>query len=151
MVSKYDETIIKYSSNTQTLTFKPSSIFLTIVSTAVIIATIIATSSVSGPAEKPFSQIITVGPVWPTDAWACTSDKDFIVHGTLRGLGNGRLAISVSDLGTQSLFSFDPGRMEAFSVGGSADDTIVMRRTGTVSGFITLQTTQDATASCTQR
>jgi hypothetical protein len=101
------------------------------------------------PETKPF-QIITVGPVWNTDSWSCTSDEDFIIHGTLRGLGGALLEINVSDTGSQSLLAFDEGKMESFSVGAPAGKQIVITRTGTITGFITLQTSPSAQASCTQ-
>ncbi len=100
---------------------------------------------------EPFSQIITVGPIWENNSWICVSDSDFIVHGTLRGLENSQLEIFIENVGTQSLYSLNPSEMETFSVGSSAGNVIVITRTGTVTGFITLQTTSDATASCIQQ
>ena len=135
---------------TQTLTFKPSSLFLTVVSVAVIVAAIVIVDISKGPPEKALSKIITVGPVWPRNSWSCTSDADFIVHGVLRGLQGAQLTISISGLGTQSLYTFDAsGKMESFSVGSPAGHVMTITRTGTVTGWITLQTTSGATASCT--
>jgi len=99
---------------------------------------------------EPFSQIITVGPIWESDSWICVSDSDFIVHGTLRGLENSQLEIFIENVGTQSLYSLNPSEMETFSVGSSTGNEVIITRTGTVTGFITLQTSADATASCTQ-
>jgi hypothetical protein len=117
----------------------------------IIVISIGIASAVQGIPDKPMSQIITVGPVWNTDAWACTSDADFVVHAALRGIGADPLpliAISVQDHGTQSLYSMDNSESVAFSVGNQADKTITITRTGTVTGFLTLQTTSNAQASC---
>ena len=96
-----------------------------------------------------FSQVITVGPVWKTTSWTCTSDKDFIVHGILRGIGSSQFSINVSEQGTQSLYTllYD-GQPESFSVGNKANQDITITRVGFVSGFLTLQTSSDAKASC---
>ncbi len=99
---------------------------------------------------EPFSQIISVGPIWESNSWICVSDSDFIVHGTLRGLENSQLEIFIENVGTQSLYTINPGEMETFSIGSTAGNEIIITRTGTVTGFITLQTSTDATASCTQ-
>jgi len=116
----------------------------------VIIVFAIAISAALQGESVTFSQIITVGPVWNTDSWVCTSDANFMVYGTLRGLEGSQLSIDVSGIGSQSLFLLETGQMQPFSIGATADSTITISRTGTVSGFITLQTTSDATASCTQ-
>ena len=100
---------------------------------------------------EPFSQIITVGPIWESNSWVCVSDSDFMVHGTLRGLDNSQLEIFIENVGTQSLYSLYSGEMETFSVGSSAGNVVMITRTGTVTGFITLQTSADATASCIQQ
>ncbi len=99
---------------------------------------------------EPFSQIITVGPVWESNSWSCVSDSDFMVHGILRGLENAQLEIFIENVGEQSLYTINPGEMETFSVGSTAGNEIIITRTGIVTGFITLQTSADATASCTQ-
>ncbi len=99
---------------------------------------------------EPFSQIISVGPIWESNSWICISDSDFIVHGTLRGLENSQLEIFIENVGSQSLYSLNPSEMETFSIGSTAGNEIIITRTGTVTGFITLQTSTDATASCTQ-
>ena len=111
---------------------------------AIIIPVILLTNT------EPFSQVITVGPVWDSNSWSCISDSDFIVHGTLRGLENAQLEIFIENVGGQSLYTINPGEMETFSVGSTAGNEIIITRTGTVTGFITLQTSADATASCTQ-
>jgi hypothetical protein len=129
---------------------------LAISAVIVIIFTIVLTATyqtqliLSEKPEKPFSKIITFGPLWENTIWSCTSDRDFIVHGALRGLQGSQITINISDLGTQSLYSLDPERMESFSVGSPAGHTMIITRTGTVSGWITLQTVSDATANCTQ-
>jgi len=106
-------------------------------------------AAVQGTPDKAMSQILTVGPVWSTDAWECTSDENFIVHATLRGIAdNPLIEINVEDHGTQSFYSLNIGESETFSVGNQADKTITITRTGTVTGFLTLQTTSNAEASC---
>jgi len=100
---------------------------------------------------EPFSQIITVGPIWESNYWICVSDSDFMVQGALRGFENSQLEIFIENVGTQSLYSLNPGEMETFSVGSTAGNEIIITRTGTVTGFITLQTSADATASCIQQ
>jgi len=118
--------------------------------TVIIVFTILITAALQGPSSS-FSQIITVGPVWSTDTWVCTSDANFVVDATLRGLGDTQIAISVSGSGTQSFYSLVPQQLETFSVGGPSDSLITITRTGTVTGFITLQTISDATASCASK
>lgn len=123
---------------------------------AVIIFTIVISVSYQTQillSEKPhtesFSKIITVGPVWNATSWTCTSDKDFIAHGILRGLALSEFSINVSDQGTQSLYTFlYDGQPESFSIGSKANQSITISRVGTVTGFLTLQTSSDATASC---
>lgn len=100
--------------------------------------------------NKTFSKIITVGPVWISDSWSCTSNEDYLVYSALRGLGDAQISISNSDLGTQSLYILDNGKMEPFTVGGQADQTITITRTGVVTGWLTLQTMSNANATCTQ-
>ncbi len=100
--------------------------------------------------DESFSKVITVGPIWDSDSWTCISDSDFMVHGILRGLENSQLEIFIENVGTQSLYSLNPGEMETFSLGSTAGNEIIITRTGTITGFITLQTSADATASCTQ-
>ena len=108
-------------------------------------------AQVQAPPTNEFSQIITVGPYWESMNWVCTSDKDFIVHGVLRGYEGAYLTISITPLGSQGLFAFDYERMQTFSVGAPGGETITITRTGTAEGWITLQTTADAEASCIQR
>ena len=118
-------------------------------STAIIIAAVAIITSVSDSSNDDFSQILTIGPVWNDSGWRCTSDEDFVVHATIRGLRDSQLAIRVSDLGTQSLYDFSPGEFESFTVGAKGGQAISLIRTGVVSGWVTLQTTSDAMASCT--
>ncbi len=115
-----------------------------------IILIAIAISSGFQVQEKSFSQVITVGPVWNSDSWVCTSDADFMVYGVLRGLAGSLIEITISDVGSQSLYSLDPQQLESFSIGASGDTSVLITRTGTVTGFITLQTTSDASAICAE-
>ena len=99
---------------------------------------------------ETFSQVITAGPVWTTDSWICTSDAEFIVHAVLIAYDEpNELTIIVSTQGTQPDFELTPLKMQSFTVGGSADSIITISRSGTITGFITLQTTSGANASCT--
>ena len=132
------------------MTLAPSHLFLTIITIVVIVFAIAIAALVPGQYEKPFSQIITVGPVWQSLNWTCTSDEDFIVHGVLRGYEGAYLSLAISGLGFQSLFAFDYERMEAFSIGADGGQTITMTRAGTVEGWVTLQTIVGAEASCIQ-
>jgi len=128
-----------------------SDVFLVGASTIIIIFAVVITAAVQGSPENKFFQVITVGPVWNSDAWSCTSDEDFMIHGTLRSLGQGNtLKLGITAAGTQSLYELDPNQLETFSIGVPADQTIVITRTGIVTGFITMQTGTDAKASCTQ-
>ena len=133
------------------MSFKPSPLFLTIVTIVIIIFAITITAIIQGSPEKPFSQIITVGPVWSTNTWSCTSDADFVVYATVRALTDAQLAISISGLGTQSFYTFEPSNLYSFTVGSPAGNTMTITRTGTVTGWFTLQTTSGATASCIQQ
>ena len=65
-------------------------------------------------------------------------------------LEDSQLEIFIENVGTQSLYSLNPGEMETFSLGSTAGNEIIITGTGTITGFITLQTSADATASCTQ-
>ena len=126
-----------------------SNVFPIAAAVVIIVIAIGIASAVQGTPEKPMSQILTVGPVWNTDAWQCTSDADFIVHAALRGIGdNPQIAISIPSLGTQSFYSLNVGESETFSVGEQANGSIVITRTGIITGFITLQTASNAQASC---
>lgn len=126
-----------------------SSIFPIAAAVVIIVIAIAVTAAVQGPPDKAFSQVITVGPVWGTDTWTCTSDANFMVHAALRGIGDfPQVQITVEGSGTQSFYNLNVGELETFSVGAGVDKTITITRTGTVTGFITLQTTSDAIASC---
>jgi hypothetical protein len=117
---------------------------------AIVISTSYQTQILLSDNNTPsFSQVITVGPVWKTTSWTCTSDKDFITHGMLRGIGSSQFSINVSGQGTQSLYTllYD-GQPESFSVGNKANQDITITRVGNISGFLTLQTSSDAKASC---
>ncbi len=127
-----------------------SNAFIIIGITVIVLLAIIIPTMFLTPNDEPFSKVITVGPVWDSDSWTCVSDSDFMVYGTLRGIGNAQLEIFIENVGSQSLYTINPGEMETFSVGNTAGSEIIITRTGTVTGFITLQTITDATASCTQ-
>ena len=117
----------------------------------VIIVFAIAIAAVlQGSSASSFSQVVTVGPVWNGDVWSCTSNSDFMIHAVLRSTGESQLAINIPDLGTQSLYTLEPGQMETFSIGAKADNTITITRTETITGFITLQTASDTNAGCVQ-
>jgi len=77
-----------------------------------------------------------------------TSEADFMVHGTMRGLAGSLLEIDISGVGSQSLYALEEGQMESFSVGASGGDQVVITRSGTVTGFITIQTISGAEANC---
>ncbi len=127
-----------------------SNLFPIAAAVIIIVFAIAITAAVQGSPDKAMSQNLTVGPVWSTDAWECTSDENFIVHATLRGIGEiPMIEINIQDHGTQSFYSLNIGESETFTVGNQADKTITITRTGTVTGFLTLQTTSDAQASCT--
>jgi len=127
-----------------------SSVYLAIITIIVIVFAVAVTAQLQGRIEKPSSQILTYGPGWNGIKWTCVSDRDFIVYGTIRGLGDSQLSINISGIGTQSLYSLDPEKMQSFTVGSPGNHTMVITRTNTVSGFFTLQTESDAKASCTQ-
>ena len=127
-----------------------SNLLLVSVSTIIVIIAVVITATITTSNEPAFSQIIVVGPVWSSDTWTCTSDADFLIHGTLRGLEGALLEIEIDDVGTQSLYDLNTGELESFSVGSQANHTMNITRTGTVTGFLTLQTTSSAIASCIQ-
>jgi len=127
-----------------------SNVFPIAAAVVIIVLAIAISAAVQGSPEKAMSQIITVGPIWNTNTWSCTSDADFMVHAMVRGIGELPLiAVAVEGHGTQSFYSMDNSQSVAFSVGNQADKVITITRTGTVTGFLTLQTTSDAIASCT--
>lgn len=121
---------------------------LVMVGGIIVILIAISAFSMSEEKDKSFSQILTVGPVWTTNSWICTSDEDFMIHGTIRGLAGSLLEINISDVGTQSLYGLDAGQMESFSIGTSGSNQITLTKSGTVTGFLTLQTVSNAEASC---
>jgi len=114
----------------------------------IVIAVAVIVDSHNQP-QKPF-QIQTYGPVWDGTVWTCTSNSDYVIYGTVRGLTNAQLAVSISGVGTQSLYSLDFGKLYSFTVGSPGNHTMQIIRTNTVSGFFTLQTAPDAKAACTQ-
>ena len=131
-------------------TLNSSNLLLVSVSTIIVVIAIVISSTLTTSNDQAFSQILVVGPVWSNDIWTCTSDADFLIHGALRGLEGALLEIEIEDAGTQSLYSLNTGELESFSVGSQANHSMNITRTGTVTGFLTLQTTSSAIASCTQ-
>ena len=127
---------------------------VTLVGAAVIIIVfaIIITATIQSSNETSFSKILTVGPVWSTNTWICTSTEEFLIHGVLISYTDGaRLTINLSGQGTQPDFIFAEAEMKSFSIGGTADSSItIIRSNGVITGFLTLQTASDAKASCVQ-
>jgi len=120
-------------------------------SVIIIVFAIVITAAVQASNETTtFSKVITVGPVWATDTWICTSTAEFLVHGVLVSYSDGvGLTISLSGQGTQPDFRFNQGEMKSFSIGGPADSSIrISRSLGLLTGFLTLQTSSDAVAAC---
>jgi hypothetical protein len=102
--------------------------------TIIIIFAIVITAAVQGESET-FSQVQTFGPVWNNPTWTCTSDKDYMIHGVLRGLSGAQLRITISGHGSQGLYDFSPvGSIKTFSVGANGGDSITLIREGTVTG-----------------
>ncbi len=129
---------------------KPSVLFVS-AATVIIIFTIVITASIQSSTMETFSQVITFGPVWNGDSWSCTSDAEYIVHATLIAYDeNNVLTIFLNTQGTQPDFRLTPLEIQSFTVGGPADSIITITRSGNISGYITLQTTSGATASCTE-
>jgi hypothetical protein len=116
---------------------------------AIILVAIGISTAMQQPQKSDSLQIISVGPIWNTNSWTCTSDSDFIVHGALRGLAGSLVEINISNVGAQSLFALEEGRLEPFTVGADAGNYITVTRSGILTGFITMQTSSDAIASCT--
>ncbi len=124
-------------------------VILTAVTIVIIVSAVAMLLSMQND-EGTFSKIITVGPIWTSDVWSCTSNKDFLVYGALRGLEGTQISIAIPDLGAQSLYALDNGKMQTFTIGGQSDQTVIITRTGLVTGWLTLQTMSDADASCVQ-
>jgi len=126
---------------------------VTLVGAAVIIIVfaIVITATVQGSNEaRTFSKVITVGPVWHSDTWLCTSTAEFLVHGVLIAYANNvGLTIAVSGQGTQPDFRLKQNDLKTFTIGGPANSQIrISKSLGELSGFLTLQTSSDAKASC---
>ena len=126
---------------------------VTLVGAAVIIIVfaIVITAAVQGQNEaRTFSKVITVGPVWHSDTWLCTSTAEFLVHGVLIAYANNvGLTIAVSGQGTQPDFRLKQNDLKTFTIGGPANSSIrISKSLGELSGFLTLQTSSDAKASC---
>jgi len=126
-----------------------SDVFLISSATAIIILAFVITTAVQGEPEKSFSQILNVGPVWRTDSWICSSTEEFMIYGLLIGYKDpSALKIFVSGSGSQPDIRFEPRELQSFSIGGVAGSSIQITSGGGVSGFLTLQTMSDATATC---
>ena len=111
----------------------------------------IVTSALLQPKSESFSQILTFGPLWNNgNSWTCTSDASYLVHGALRGLQDSQIEISMPGMGTQSLYQLDAGHLQSFTVGSQAGHPMIITKTGTVTGWITLQTMSGAKANCTE-
>jgi len=129
---------------------KPSVLFVS-AATVIIVFTIVITASIQSSTLSTFSQVITVGPVWTGVGWICTSDADYMLHATLIAYSeDNELTIIHTARGSQPDFELTPLEMQSFSIGGRADSSITISRSGTITGYITLQTTSGATASCTE-
>ena len=73
------------------------------------------------------------------------------MHATLIAYSeDNMLTIFQNTQGTQPDFRLTPLEIQSFTVGGTADSFTTITRSGEISGFITLQTTSGATASCTE-
>ncbi|AJZ76514.1 hypothetical protein [Candidatus Nitrosotenuis cloacae] len=125
-----------------------SPVIVTGIGVAIILVAITISATMHQSPETDTFQIISVGPIWNTNSWVCTSDSDFIVDGTLRGLAGSLLEVDISNAGAQSLFGLEEGQLETFRVGAEGGNHITITRTGMVTGFITLQTSPNAQASC---
>ena len=125
-----------------------SNLFPIAAAVVIIVISIGVSAAVVGSPDKAMSQVLTVGPVWTTDSWLCTSDADFIVYGNIRGLAGSLLEIDISEVGSQSLYALDEGQLESFTIGASSGQQIIITKSGTITGFITMQTISDAEANC---
>jgi len=127
-----------------------SNLFPIAAAVVIIVFAIAITAAVQDTTGKEFSQVITVGPVWPTSEWICTSDADYVAHAVLISYGNttSYLEISISGIGSQPDIEFTPLQMQSFSIGGPADSIMTISSRGVITGYITLQTLSDATATC---
>lgn len=131
------------------MTLSPSSPALVMgIGVAIILVAIGVSTTLQSQPKSDSLQVISVGPIWNTNSWTCTSDSDFVVNGALRGLTGSLLEINISNVGAQSLFSLDEGKLETFTVGAEGGNYITITRSGIITGFITMQTSSDAIASC---
>ncbi len=127
---------------------RPSVLFVS-AATVIIVFTIVITASIQSSTMETFSQVITVGPVWTGAGWICTSDADYMLHAILIAYSeDNELTIAHTARGSQPDFELTPYEMQSFSIGGRADSSITIFRSGAITGYITLQTTSGATASC---
>ena len=65
-------------------------IILTIITIVIVVSAVAVLLSMQEN-EKTFSQIITVGPIWTSNTWSCTSNENYLVYGALRGLENAQV------------------------------------------------------------
>ena len=130
------------------ISLNSSNLLLVSVSTIIIVIAVAITGIITNSDVEESPQILVVGPVWNTDSWLCVSDRDFIIHGTVRGIEGSLLKIGISEHGTQSLYALEERQLESFSVGASGGSQITITRTGTVTGFLTMETSSGADANC---
>ncbi len=80
--------------------FSRSDVTLIGAAVIIIVFAIVITAAAQGGPETPFSQIITVGPVWHSGTWICTSSDEFMVHGVLIAYeASSGMEITVSGVG----------------------------------------------------
>jgi len=129
--------------------FARSDVLLIGAAVIIIVFAIVITSLVQSSNDKSFSQLIIAGPVWNSAGWECTSSENFIVHGTLISYDDpSRLIITITGIGSQPDFELYKNEMHSFSVGALANSNMTISRVGNISGLITLQTQNSATADC---
>ena len=156
LISSYIQTSVKYPFNKMHSMgwdlLSRADVTLVGASTIIIIFAIVITAAVHDQSGTPFSQVITVGPVWTTNTWVCTSNSEYIVHGVLIAYGDSpsSLSIAITGVGSQPDFEFTPLKMQSFSIGGPAGSTMTISSFGTITGYLTLQTMSNARASCVQ-
>jgi hypothetical protein len=114
----------------------------------------------SDPASQSnlFTQVISANDIISSDASQdsveCTSDADFIVHIAGTSIGSSAvIAVSASGSNTYSLFPLAVGDANVgVTIGGQADDVLIVAVSATSTdgavALVTLQTTEEATASC---
>ena len=81
-----------------------------------------------------------VAPVTAPAVVKCTSNADFLVYGTTNGAGD-------CVIETKSTGASVDTRSPTFTLGGVANDVVIVLVTPGTKGFLTLQTADGATAS----